>query len=148
MKGKTHLFFAIFISVFLINYVSLNEYIMLTFCLAIGSLIPDMDTAGSIAGRRVKLFSYVLEHRGFFHSLFFPLFFVGLYLIYDVVYFLYVILGILSHIFLDSLTKKGVKPFFPLNIKIKGNMKTGSFSETLLNIFFLVVFVIVLVLKF
>ncbi|MBC8444083.1 metal-dependent hydrolase, partial [Candidatus Woesearchaeota archaeon] len=43
------------------------------------------------------------------------------------------LIGYSSHLILDSFTKQGIKPFYPLsNIKFKGNTTTNSIIEKLL----------------
>lgn len=95
-----------------------NLLIMLIF-----SLLSDIDSNNSKYGRKF-FFSFLFKHRGILHSLF-PLI---------VLYFInfYAFLGYFSHLFLDSLTKKGIKPFNS-KFKIKWIVRTNSILEKTLS---------------
>ena len=47
-----------------------------------------------------------------------------------------------SHLVMDAITKKGIVPFHPLKLKIKGNIRSGGFFEKI--IFLLTCFLIFL----
>lgn len=85
MEGLAHIVFSA-----LIGTIVFNDY--RTFILILGSLLPDLD------------FKLNLKHRGFTHSLHFLLFsFISPELG----------LGILSHLFLDTLTPQGIRFLWP-----------------------------------
>ena len=88
----------------------------------LGSLLPDIDHAGSIIGKKIPFFSIFLKHRGITHSL---LALVIAYLISP-----WLALGYGSHIGLDMLTHSGVQFMFPLKgmqgLKI---IRTGGLFE-------------------
>lgn len=113
----------------------------------IGALFPDIDHKGSYIGRRARIMSTIMsklfKHRGFTHSpipmtiftfilflisrlftisIFVKLWFIGFYI------------GVLSHIFLDMITKEGIPLFYPFaNKKISlTNIKNGSMGETII----------------
>lgn len=136
----------------------------------IGALIPDMDQAtnrlwdllpaGNIVGRIFR--HLMLGHRTISHSL------LGLYFMYKVLGILIpkilnpefvdsglvigsLMIGMISHLLADSLTKEGIPLFFPLKIKIgippvkSLRVTTGKFVEsalifpgTLIYIFYLI----------
>ena len=120
----------------------------------VGALVPDMDQAtnrlwdllpaGNIVGRVLR--HLMLEHRTISHSI------LGIYLFYKLNLFLvpklfnpeYVnaeiligslMVGMVSHLFADSLTKDGVPLFFPFKIKVgippirALRITTGKFME-------------------
>lgn len=102
----------------------------------IGSLMPDIDICESWIGRRLGIISkpasWIFGHRGFFHSvwaggilsLIFGLFFHSFWLGF--------LIGYLSHMLIDGLTKEGVALFYPSKFRIKGFVKTGGVLEWLL----------------
>jgi len=123
----------------------------------VGSLIPDMDQASNrlwdllpMGEHLGKIFRKIfLSHRTLSHSL------LGLFLIANVLYFLlpkflnpnYVnaqtvfaamMIGYISHLFADSLTKEGLPLLFPLKINIGIppmkflRITTGSWVENFL----------------
>lgn len=123
----------------------------------VGALIPDMDQAtnrlwdmlpaGNFVG---KIFRHLmLGHRTISHSL------LGVYLLFKIFFYvvpmvfnpLYVdsnlviaslMIGVVSHLFSDSLTKDGIPLFFPFKIKIgipplkALRITTGKFVETVI----------------
>ena len=120
----------------------------------IGSLLPDIDQAsnrlwdmlpgGNLIGKILR--NIFLSHRTISHSI------LGLFLIYKFNYWLLfalfnqtfvnpeiiiysLIIGYLSHLFLDSLTEEGIPLFFPIKWKFgfppvkKWRIKTGRWFE-------------------
>jgi membrane-bound metal-dependent hydrolase YbcI (DUF457 family) len=90
-------------------------------CFFFGSVIPDID-----------LYLKVLGHRTWTHSLFFVCIgiFVGLWV--DWVFWLSA--GILVHVALDSLTKKGVYLIYPLPFKLQGFCVTGRLFDWIISV--------------
>ena len=134
MLFRTHLTFGAFIGVLL--FVLYPDQINFLFLIgiALGSALPDLDTMGSWIGRRLRHFSRVIStifgHRAILHSIAIPI----------IIYFFLeknkfgagLIFGYLGHLFLDALTKQGVKPLWPFGMKIQGPITTGSLWETVL----------------
>ena len=117
----------------------------------LGSIFPDIDIANSYINKKLKIPALLtkmsFKHRGLFHSLLIPFFLLLLSLALSKQPAISLILisfslGIISHVFLDSLTPAGVFLFWPLPIKIKGRIKTSSFKETLLFITMLILLII------
>lgn len=136
----THIIFSVLIFVFFFNFNVLNFLILL-----FGTMFVDIDSTTSFLGRKFKIISFLFGHRKFFHSIFSAVFFsILLYLInYNFAKFFFI--GYVSHLFLDSLTKKGIKLFYPLNYSIKGFIKVGSFLEYVLFFILLCLVIIVLI---
>lgn len=121
----------------------------------IGSLFPDIDHRGSYLGRKAKITSTITNalfgHRGITHSpiamgafVFFLYLLSKLFIVtspFIKLWFIGFFLGILSHIFLDMLTKGGVPlllPFTKKRISLT-KMKTGSMGEKLVMIIMVIV---------
>ncbi len=144
MLFRTHLAFAIFISLILL-YFNLNLVFVIIFIIA--SLLPDIDSPTSKIGKRFKFLNYLFAHRGFFHSLFALLIFT--IILYFVNYLLAIAFfsGYFLHLLLDSFTKQGIYLFYPFSTKkSKGRIKVGSILENIL--FFVVLFVIIVLIVF
>lgn len=115
----------------------------------LASLLPDIDSASSSIGQR-KIFrpaQVFLKHRGALHS------FTICALISIVFAFFYPIvalpffLGYGFHLFADSFTVEGIRPFWPLKAASSGKIKTGGVVEKaifgvflLASIFFFLIF--------
>ncbi len=99
------------------------------------ALLPDIDSHHSKLGRKILPVSWLIEktvgHRGFFHSLLATLLItVLLWFIYPQ-YALYVGLGYLSHLLLDSFNPGGVPLLWPYKKKFRLPLtfKVGSLGE-------------------
>lgn len=121
MIGKTHLAGGLAAAAVICQAVNLPlaEGLIFTTGCAVGSLFPDIDHESSTVGKRVKPLSSLLHktvgHRTLFHW-FVPycLLAVVLHLwkpSWDVVT-MAVLIGVLTHLFLDALNPSGV-PVFP-----------------------------------
>ncbi len=104
-----------------------------------GSLFPDLDKLNAALGRKVEFIALIFNHRGFFHSVIaaalFSLLWWQVALLFLGSHTAFFIglgfgLGYLSHLALDALTPKGIRPFVFGPI-LKGSMKTGGFVERL-----------------
>ena len=138
MRWYTHLVFAILVA--LLFKFGLVAGLVCVFA----SLIPDIDTPKSKVGRKVKVFSWILNivfgHRRLFHSLFFVGVLSGMIWVFSVEIALGFFVGYFSHLLIDGLNREGIRLFWPFKFKIKGFIKTGSFLEHVL-FFVLVVLV-------
>lgn len=117
----------------------------------IGSLLPDIDMKSSFISKRHPLlskhFGKKCRHRGFTHSLLFLfllskgcelLVLVGQNNIVFISVSTGFLLGYLSHLVLDLLTKEGIELFFPCKINfkllpIKTNSKPERYFNRILN---------------
>lgn len=146
MTGKTH---AVCGAVTMLAIVSLkasgieigeNVYMPAVglFTVVAGSYAPDIDIPQSTLGKKFKLISKHLTHRGFTHTLIVPLllFFLmsytagsGIPIIPELLLGFEV--GYVAHIIADAFNKKGVPLFWPLtssHIHI-ASVLTGSWEE-------------------
>jgi len=135
MMLKTHLAFAVLISLIFLHFFSINPYFFIPL-VCLGSVIVDIDTSHSNVGSKLRPLSWFLEvffgHRGFFHSLAAALLFLALSVYLFTISFLAFApaLGYLSHIFLDAFTLSGVpflKPFS--DRRLSGPVSTGGVVE-------------------
>ncbi|MFF2531548.1 metal-dependent hydrolase [Brevibacillus sp. NPDC058079] len=126
-----------------------------------GSLLPDIDHRGSYLGRRLPVLSFLanatMGHRGATHAPFITValttlcalathyFLDGIALLFCLTLLAGCMIGALSHIFLDSLTKSGVPLLFPLSKKHYrlASLKTGGIGEILVT--FLMILIAVLI---
>lgn len=113
-----------------------------TVLVCVGSLLPDIDTASSTFGKKVKIVSKFFKHRGFTHSLLFALI--------TAVISPYLCIGVLSHIIMDMFNPNGVELLFPFcrNLHIPLISKlfvTGSKGEKVFRIllYILIAFVVI-----
>lgn len=111
----------------------------------IGSLLPDIDTPKSILGSKVPPISIIINklcgHRNITHSIMmWLLLFAPIKFLFEEIdrypFLIYygLLVGILSHIFLDMLTTRGV-PVFVKSPRISLTpMKTGGAGEILVRV--------------
>jgi len=136
MLGFTHLTFGLFLE----GHASVPSLALV----ALGSLFPDLDTNSQIA-KVFKQNKSEIKHRGFLHAPFtVGVFFLLYYFIFRNFAILPFIIGYLSHIFLDALTKEGVPLLYPLTKKKFHifSIKTGSIIDKTLSFFFLFFFIL------
>lgn len=139
MLGRTHLAAAVFLAVLFFSIYSYDSItnVFLLFLFVLGSLFPDIDSAKSIIGRKVKIISFLFKHRGFFHSVFaLILFSLLLGLLFKPVSGVVFALGFALHLIMDAVTKEGIHI---LGFRIQGPIKVGSITE---HVFYLVLLVL------
>ena len=149
---KTHLLFALFISLLIINYFNLNPLIFILI-LVFSAVLPDIDHSKSWIGRKIKplsfLVNFIFGHRRLIHSLFFALVIGVLINIFFDNYYIPFVIGYLSHLFLDTITKQGVYLFYPFKFRIHGFIKTNGIIEKmflwflgLINVIYIVKYIL------
>ena len=129
---KTHVAAGFLAGIFLMQYFSPASQLLFISLVLIGAILPDIDHPKSKIGRNFKIVSLFFEHRGFFHSLLvLPVIaFLLLYFTKTSYYSLPLIIGYLSHLVTDAVTKEGIMPFHPLSrARISGFIRTGGFFE-------------------
>ena len=140
----THMSFALFIALLITNYINIpaintpvGKYFLIVFTL-LGSLVPDIDAADSIIGRKFKPISMFLRHRGFFHSIILMVILgILMFIITQNSYYtLAIMLGFVSHLVMDGLTRAGIPAFWPSKLRIRGRFRTRSLSDWLLFLVF------------
>lgn len=145
MLRKTHLAIAFGIAVYFLHHV--NDKVIFFSFVIISTFLPDIDT-------KMNFFKFWKRnpnnpgHRGFLHSYTFCI------LISIILAFFYPILalpffiGYSFHLFADSFTVKGIRPFWPLKTVSKGSITTGGKTEQVVFWVFVLVDVFLVVFFF
>jgi len=145
MNTPTHYVYGLNAAILLANNIPIDIMVSFDSILFAGfsALIPDIDHPGSTVSKLVtpisKIFNWVeaktmpsnMKHRGFTHTLILPSICVAAYYITKSPSFLYMGVGIMSHIVLDMLTVAGVPIFYPFTTKRFrfANIRTGKGAE-------------------
>jgi inner membrane protein len=146
MRGSTHLLFGLVLSALLIELYNPSNPLLLVLLVLLGSLLPDIDEATSILGRRVPVVGAVARHRGFFHSVLFLVAMVVLLFSLLPNFHLAWFAGAFAlHLALDAMTPKGVRPFWPSPLRLKGFVRVGGHLELLIRLAVLALFVWLLI---
>jgi len=148
MMLRTHLAIVIFaILLFLSHISSISNKIIFVVIALIATLIPDLDTGFSTIGKMKgsKILRFFVRHRGFFHSFSFCIVVSVIFAFFIPILALPFFLGYSLHLFADSFTFEGIKPFWPLRYSSSWRLRTGSLTETSLFVFFVVLDLIVFI---
>jgi len=138
MLAKTHLVFALLIGLLTFEYFNLNPFLFIII-ISLTSFLPDIDHPKSKIGRRFFVLSYpinfLLGHRKFFHSMTIALGLSFAFWYFFGGYYIPFLMGFLSHLIADGLTKQGIDFTYPFDFfKIRGFIKTGGFAEKIILI--------------
>lgn len=138
MMLKTHLVISIFFVLLLIPFVEYKWAFVVVAIIA--TYLPDIDSRYSRIGHRkiARILQWFTKHRGLFHSFSFLLIVTFFLAFFVPVIALGFFLGYGLHLFADSFTVEGIRPFYPSKNKSKGNLKTGSRMEIALFVVFLI----------
>ena len=129
MLFRTHMVFSLAVYFLLAYFIAMPFYVLIFVLMA--TAFVDIDIRNSKAGNRwyLRPLQWFTKHRGVLHSLFIG---VLLSLILGSVslwagfgFFV----GYVSHLFLDCLTRGGVRLFWPLPWKVKGFIRSGGIAE-------------------
>lgn len=148
MLLKTHLAFAIFFILLFIEHVK-SKYVFAG-VLILATILPDLDTKNSDFGKYLIFLplQFFVKHRGIIHSftsavvisfilaIFWPVASFGFFMGYSV------------HLILDSFTKEGIQPFWPLKFKSSGFISSGGRIEESLFFFLILVNVVLFFIVF
>ena len=148
MMLKTHL--AIGILAILIFLPHITSKIIFIAVALISSILPDADTAYSYVGKAkgLRVFQAFTRHRGFLHSFSFSIIVSVLLAVFIPVVSLGFFLGYSLHIFTDSFTPEGIKPFWPSKKTSIWRIRTGGVLEKGLFVFFVFVDILVFVVSY
>jgi len=142
MLLRTHVLFGIFLALLFLEYVP-RQFLFVVMVL-IGVVVPDLDSTQSSYGRHLifRPLQLFTKHRGVLHSLLMAVFFSLLLGVFYPAGSFGFFLGYASHLLLDSFTIEGIYPFWPIEYKCAGFVRTGGRSEEVL--FFVLLFFILL----
>lgn len=116
MQKRTHLLFA-FLLFLLLNRI-LNYQAYLSVFALIGAMVPDIDLH--------------FKHRTWAHSVWFLFFLLAAGFAPGWINFQVAVMfsiGFVSHIISDSITHRGLMPFWPIGPKFRGVVRVGGMSE-------------------
>jgi len=133
----THLAFGLLASLMSIEFFNINNRLIFILIALFFSIFPDIDETKSKMGKKYRLTSKVINsvfgHRGFFHSIYMPLSLYAVFYNVNVEVGIAILVGYLSHLLMDAITKHGIRPLYPIvNKKINGFVKTNSLLEKIL----------------
>jgi inner membrane protein len=138
MTGKTHIIGGLAASLAYAQFITYDP-VLLVGAGVVGALIPDICHGGSKIGRTFplisKLINVIFGHRSFTHSLLF-LFIVSLLLksfVTNEAVTEGILVGMVSHLVLDMMTRNGIKLLFPFKIRVRFPLttRTGGTVESL-----------------
>jgi|TARA_Y100000294_G_C8558225_1_gene338004 inner membrane protein len=133
----THLAFGLLVSLLSIEFFPIKNKILFIIIATFFSILPDIDESRSKIGRKNKIISktinFIFGHRGFIHTIYIPIIIFILFNLINTDIAYAALIGYLSHLLGDSLTKAGITPLYPLiNKRINGFLKTNSFFEKII----------------
>jgi membrane-bound metal-dependent hydrolase YbcI (DUF457 family) len=149
MMRKTHIVISIAVALYFLPFIE-HKLLFIPIVL-VGGLFPDIDSMSSGSGNKLlfRPVQAVFKHRGPLHSYTFS---IGLTLIlafFWPIHALPFFLGYSFHIWVDSFTRRGIRPFWPLRFESKGAAKTGGVIDrtifwtfVIINLFLLVLFIV------
>lgn len=126
---KTHVALASAVALALLPFVN---YKLAFFPIVIFStLLPDVDVAHSYLGHRwyFRPIQWFVKHRGLIHSFTFCFLISILLAFYFPIIALPFFVGYSLHLFGDSLTVEGIRPFWPTKKEILGKIRTNGAVE-------------------
>ncbi len=151
MLAKTHLAITLFFVLLFISSISnITSKFVFVFVAFFATLLPDVDLIFSKFGnhkRVLKIFKFFVRHRGFIHSFTFLLAVILFFALFFPVIAFPFFLGYSLHLFADSFTIQGIKPFYPLKKISSWKIKTGGKLEILIFVFFILADLLLLVIK-
>ena len=135
----THLAFGFLVSLIVLNFINIENTILFILVTIFFSIFPDIDETRSKIGRKYNLISKIINfffgHRGFIHTIYIPLILFFIFSFINNEISIAILIGYFSHLFLDAITKAGIRPLYPIiNKRINGPFKTNSIIEKIIFI--------------
>lgn len=148
MIWKTHLAIGLAVALYFLPFVN-NEFIFFP-VVVVASMIPDIDSAFSVVGKKriFKPIQLMTGHRGILHTYTFCMAVSILFAFFVPVLALPFFLGYSFHLFADSFTVMGIKPFWPFKMKSKGVVKTGGPIDKGIFVVFVIIDVVLSIMSF
>ena len=137
MMYYTHFAFGFLAALLTLDFFDIKDKLLFVFVVLLFSIFPDIDNKKSRIGKRYKwtsrIINFLFGHRGFFHSIYVPLVLYAVFYYADAEIRTAILIGYSSHLFMDAITKKGIKPLYPIiNKKVNGPIRTNSISEKII----------------
>ena len=129
MLMRTHVLLALTIGLAILPSVT-HKFSFLPI-IVFATLLPDIDCAQSYLGRAwfLRPLQWITRHRGLLHSLTFCFLMTLLFVLFLPFIALPFFLGYALHLFADSLTGEGIKPWWPVQEEMCGKIRTGGAIE-------------------
>jgi inner membrane protein len=155
MLFRTHIVFSLLIFLIFFKYLNLDFYSKIIFglFLFIGTIFVDIDSTKSKIGHYwfFRPIQWVFSHRGMIHSLLFCLVLSLVVYLFNKNAGIGFLIGYLSHLFMDLITKEGICLFWPASstkfslfgIKVGGIIEEIMFVLLLLFDIFIVFKIII-----
>jgi len=145
MLIRTHLAITILAILLFIPHVSVKIPFVIIALAA--TFIPDVDNMFSTLGKEkvFRFLQFFTKHRGILHSFSFCVFASLLLSLFWPIAAFPFFLAYALHLFADSFTVEGIKPFWPWPKKSSWRVRTGGRVETSILVFFVVIDVFVLI---
>src|SRR3989344_2067348 len=139
MLIHTHLSITLFFVLLILSDVNSEYRIIFVFMALVSTFIPDIDSRFSTLGKRkpLRIIQFFIKHRGIIHSFTFLFLITLIFILFLPVVSLGFFLGYSIHLFTDSLTLTGIRPFYPSKKRVSGNIRTGGKTEILIFVIFL-----------
>lgn len=144
MNGGTHMLIGLTTGAAVAAYFHVPPFLPVVTLLAVsvlGSVLPDIDHPASFISRRVGLLGWpfrLFSHRGFTHSILATLIlaFALTYIEAPAPLGMALLLGYLSHLLADSMTRAGIRLLWPWRIRVglPRPLAVGSQIEGLIGI--------------
>jgi inner membrane protein len=151
MMFRTHIAFSVLVGLISLKFFNVENYFLYFVFVILSSMIVDIDIPKSKVGSKIKPVSWLIErllgHRGIFHSIYPVIFFYILffYVVKMPLIGLAVVIGYLSHIFIDLFNKEGITLLPPFKISfVSGFIKTGGIVEYFIFISLVVIDIIIM----
>jgi membrane-bound metal-dependent hydrolase YbcI (DUF457 family) len=135
MLNRTHLAISFLAMVIFLQHV-VNKWVFVG-VLFVATLLPNIDEF-LFSGRRRFVFEpfKVVIQKDFIHSFTFCILVTAFLAFYFPVYSFPFFLGFALHLLVDSWTKEGIRPFWPLKARSIGKVEVGgAIEETLFMVF-------------
>ena len=129
MLMKTHLAMGVAGILFLLP--SVTHKVSFLIIALFATLLPDIDNINSYFGRYwfLRPMQWATKHRGLLHSFTFCLI-VSIFLAFFIpIWALPFFLGYSIHLFADSFTQEGIRPFWPFKDETAGSVYVGGSVE-------------------
>lgn len=151
MMYRTHIAFSVLVGLLSLEFFDITNPFLYFFIVIMSSMIADIDIPQSKIGRKAGVVSWLIEklfgHRGVLHSLY-PV--VVIYILFFWVFEwhligLGVIVGYLSHIFIDLFNKEGIVLLPPFRwSRVRGFITSGGIVDYVLFILLIVADIIIM----